>query len=134
MALQKFDLRGERFHFYLYKYSCYRCKTGVCSLEDISLDELKNSLSHSHFISESSIEYYRDMAKLFLDGEISAPTRMYLNRECGNYSFPDGQLRTFVFGRVLQKGAEELLNVEIIELKQAENNYERHEFIYAFDD
>ncbi len=168
MASQKFDPRGKSFHFCLDQYTCYRCKTGKCSLENISLDELKNSLSCVHVIDESSIEYCRGMAKLFLDNEFSAPASIYINSKCGHYSFSDGQHRTCVVARVLQKGADVVLNAEISEqdficreclikadfakrensmnkideffktrkyrdLKQAEKNYEKHEFIYTFD-
>lgn len=115
MAFQKFDPRGKSFHFRLDQYTCYRCKKGVCSLENVSLYELKNSLSCVHVIGEGSIEYCRGMAKLFLDNEFSAPARIYLNRKCGHYSFSDGQHRTCVVARVLQKGAEVLLNAEITE-------------------
>lgn len=86
MVFRKFDPRGKSFHFCLDKYTCCRCKTGVCSLENISIEELKNSLSYVHAIGESSIEYCRGMAKLFLDVEFSAPARIYLNRQCGHYS------------------------------------------------
>lgn len=169
MKSQGFDPRGKTFHFRLDQYTCYRCDTGVCSLENISLDELKKSVSCVHAIGESSIEYCRGMAKLFLDDEFPAPARIHLNTQCEHYAFSDGQHRTCVVARMLQKGAEVVLNAEISEqdwicrdclmkahfakiessistidklfktkkyrhLKQSKKDYEKHEFIYTFDD
>lgn len=115
MTHQEFDPRGKTFNFRLGQYTCYRCNTGVCSLESISLDELKNSGSCVGAIGQSSIEYCRGMAKLFLDSEFTAPARIQLNTRCGHYTFSDGQHRTCVVARILQKGAEVVLNAEIIE-------------------
>lgn len=108
-----FDPRGKTFHFRLDKYTCYRCKKRNCSLDNISLDELKGSSSCVHAYDESSIEYCRGMAKLFLDNEFSAAATIYLNTQCGHYSFADGQHRTCVVARVLQKGGDVILKANI---------------------
>lgn len=115
MALVNFDPRGKSFEFRLDQYTCYRCSTGECSLENMSIKELQNSSDCVRAIGESSIEYCRGMAKLFLDGEFTAPARIYLNRKCGHYSVSDGQHRTCVVARILKKGAAVTLNAEIIE-------------------
>lgn len=115
MDTKGFDPIGKTFHFCLDKYTCFRCKTGICSLENISVEELENSSSCVHAFGESSIEYCRGMAKLFLDNEFTAPATIYLNTECGHYSFADGQHRTCVVARVLQKGRKVTLNAKVIE-------------------
>lgn len=115
MVLVNFDPRGKSFHFHLDQYSCYRCSTGECSLENMSIDQLQNSLGCVHAIGESSIEYCRGMAKLFMDDKFTSPAIIYLNRGCGHYSFSDGQHRTCVVARILRKGVTVTLNAEIIE-------------------
>lgn len=115
MTFREFDPRGKTFNFRLGQYTCYRCNTGVCSLEGISLEELKNSGSSVGNNRQSSIEYCRGMAKLFLDGEFTSPARIHLNTRCGHYEFSDGQHRTCVVARILQKGAKVVLNAEITE-------------------
>ena len=115
MALVNFDPRGKSFEFRLDQYSCYRCSTGECSLENMSIEALQNSSDCVGVIGESSITYCRGMAKLFLDGEFTAPARIYLNRDCGHYSISDGQHRTCVVAMILNKGAVVTLNAEIIE-------------------
>jgi len=168
MDIQKFDPMGKSFHFRLNEYSCYKCSTGICSLESISLDELKNSESCVGAIGESSIQYCRGMAKLFIDDEFTTPARIQLNTQCGHYTFSDGQHRTCVVARILKKDAKVVLNAEVVEqdclcrdclmkahfeekessiskidkmlktkkyrnLKQSKEDYDKHEFIYTFD-
>lgn len=73
MALVNFDPRGKSFNFRLDRYSCYRCSTGKCSLENMNIEELQNSSVCVPAVGESSVEYCRGMAKLFLDGKFTAP-------------------------------------------------------------
>ena len=35
-----FDEKGKVFYFRLDQYTCYKCKSGICSLDEISLEEL----------------------------------------------------------------------------------------------
>lgn len=115
MAVVNFDPRGKSFEFRLDQYTCYRCDSGECSLDDMSIEELQNSSNCVHIIDESSIKYCRGMAKLFIDGEFTAPASIYLNRDCGHYSISDGQHRTCVVARILKKGAAVTLKANLIE-------------------
>jgi len=115
MDIKGFNPRGKTFHFCLDEYSCYRCKTGSCSLDNISLEDLKNISPSDHAHRENSVEYCRGMAKLFLDHKFTSPATIFLNMKCGHYDFDDGQHRTCVAARILQKGGQILLNVDLAE-------------------
>lgn len=115
MYIQGFDPREKTFHFCLDKYTCHRCATGICSLENITLEEIEDAKSCVHAYGESSVEYCIGMAKMFLDNEFTAPANIYLNTTCGHYSFADGQHRTCVVARLLKKGGRVTLNANITE-------------------
>lgn len=110
--IKGFNPRNKTFHFYLDKYSCYRCKTGVCSLDNISLQELK-SLSYIHITGEDKLEYCRGMAKMFIDNLFKTPAEICLNTKCGHYDFSDGQHRTCVAARLLKMGAQVNLDANL---------------------
>jgi hypothetical protein len=103
MEIQGFDPRGKTFNFRLDAYSCYKRKTGFCSLDNISIDELKNCSSCVHVNGESTIEYCRGMAKLFLDHKFKTPADIYHDSICGHYCCDGGQHRTCVVAHLLKK-------------------------------
>ncbi|WP_252233895.1 hypothetical protein [Clostridium sp. ZS1] len=113
--VKKFDPRGKIFQFKLDKYSCYRRKTGICSLENITIEELLKCQSYVGEHDESSIKYCRGMAKLFLDNKFNSPADIYLNKKCEHYCCSGGQHRTCVVAHLLKKGAQVKLNVNFKE-------------------
>lgn len=116
MDIQVFDPREKIFEFNLDIYSCYRCYTGECSLENISIEEIE-SYSSTYINAVASIEYCREMAKLFLNNKFTAPAIIYYNEKCSHYSFSDGQHRTCVVAHLLRKGARVNLNATITNQK-----------------
>ncbi|OAA90733.1 hypothetical protein WY13_01037 [Clostridium ljungdahlii] len=113
--VENFDPRDKMFHFVLDQYSCYRRKTGICSLDDITIQELFNCESYIGECNESSIKYCRGMAKLFLDNKFSTPADIYLNKKCGHYCCSGGQHRVCVVAHLLKKGAQVKLNANFTE-------------------
>lgn len=88
----------------------------MCSLENTSIDELRSISNNFGSINRNSISYCQGIAKLFLDNKFIDPVKIYMNRDCGHYSFSDGQHRTCVVARILRKGAIVTLKAEIHEL------------------
>lgn len=115
MSSDYFDPRGKTFSFRLDEYSCYRCKTGTCSLDNISLDELKANFELGKPGKINDLNYCRGIAGLFLHNMFKVPANILLHSKCGHYSFSDGQHRTCVVGRILQKGGVVTLNFELAE-------------------
>ncbi|MRY42631.1 hypothetical protein GKD46_20825 [Parabacteroides distasonis] len=118
MRIENFDPRGKEFHFKLDKYSCYRCQTGKCSLDNVTLDELYAFNVSNDLPAESSKDYCIGMAKLFLEGEFETPAFIYKD-SCGHYSIDDGQHRTCVVAHLLDKGASVVLNANVKEQDMA---------------
>lgn len=113
--IENFNPRNKKFHFKLSKYDCYKQKSGVCSLDNITIEELLKFDSKGSEYGESRIQYCRGMAKLFLENKFKAPADIYLNIKCGHYSCSGGQHRTCVVAHLLKKGVSVKLNVNLCE-------------------
>lgn len=98
-----FNPNGKTYYFRLDEHDCYKCASGKCSLEDISLDELKKYPTDCS--QEKSINYCRGIASMLLNNKFPAPASINLNKGCGHYSFDDGQHRTCCLARLNTKGA-----------------------------
>lgn len=112
MEVISFEPRGKEYSFRLDKYSCYECKTGNCSLNDVSLEEIKNYEFSRSILGESNKEYCIRIAKLFLQGkrkDILTVSRCI----CGHYSLDGGQHRLCVAAHLLNKSYNIELNVII---------------------
>ena len=106
MEVKNFNPRGKHFHFRLNEYSCYKCKYEMCSLDGLSLKDIKEyELTTIRTLQESNKEYCIGIAKLFLQGEFKNPLAVSKNI-CGHYSLGDGQHRVCVVAHLMDKNAD----------------------------
>lgn len=93
--------------YYFNEYCCYKCKTGICSLDKLTLDDIRNLQKVNKLcIRENSEEYCTDLARKILLYDYSPKVLLNLNSQCGHYSLSDGQHRTCIIARICQKGGE----------------------------
>lgn len=101
----KLNPLGKTYYFNFNEYSCYKCKTGTCPLDKLTLDEIRNLQEVDKFcIKENSEEYCTDLARKILVYDYSPKVWLNLNTVCGHYSLSDGQHRTCIIARLYQKG------------------------------
>ncbi len=101
----KFNPLDKYFNFLLGKGVCYKAATGLCPLQDKSLEELK-SLNHKRPL-RSEQSYCIFLASAILNDTLSPNVHrviIFRHKECGHYSFSDGQHRTCIVAHILQKG------------------------------
>ena len=106
----KLNPTGKTYYFNFNEYSCYKCKTGVCPLDALTLDEIKNLQKiDRYYIKEDSEEYCTDFARQILNFDnnefydFSRTIWLYYNEQCGHYSV-EGQHRTCIIARIYKKG------------------------------
>lgn len=101
----KFNLLGKTYYFNFNEYCCNRCKTGICPLDKLTLEEIRNLQEiNKYCIKENSEEYCTDLARKILVYDYSPKVWLIFNTECGHYSLSDGQHRTCIIARIYQKG------------------------------
>lgn len=106
MERVKLNPLGKTYYFNFNEYSCYKCKTGLCPLDNMTLDEIRNlQATDKFYIDENSEEYCVDLARKMLIYDYSSGVLLYHNTECGHYSLNDGQHRTCIIARLYQKGS-----------------------------
>ena len=55
---------GETYYFNFNEYCCNKCKTGICPLDNLTLDEIKNLQKvDKSYIKENSEEYCTESIK-----------------------------------------------------------------------
>lgn len=104
---------GKKIHFSLDKYTCYKRKTGKCSLDNITIEELLE-YTHKREYNESSVHYCRSIAKLLLHNKFLKSLDMpniYYYKKCNHYSCSDGQHRTCITENLFKKGVKVDLNI-----------------------
>lgn len=113
MERVKINPLGKIYYFNFNEYSCYKCKTGICPLDKLSIDEIKNLQKVDNFcIKENSEEYCTDLARKIItfdaviDYDFTYSIWLYYNNECGHYSLGNGQHRTCIIARLYQKHAD----------------------------
>ncbi|MCI8944611.1 MAG: hypothetical protein HFE33_02905 [Clostridia bacterium] len=96
---------GKVYYFNFNEFSCYKCKYGICPLENLTLDEIRKLPEiDKKYIEENSIDYCTDLARKILVYDYSPEVWLNLNTECGHYSLSDGQHRTCIIACLHQKG------------------------------
>ena len=96
---------GKTYYFNFNDYSCHKCLTGKCPLDELTIEEIeKLPKPEGAYIKEQSWEYCANLARKLLTYEDSPTIWMNFNKECGHYSFSDGQHRTCIIARLYQKG------------------------------
>lgn len=104
MGISLFNPLGKTYCFRLDAFSCYRCKTGVCSLDDIGLEELDNNCTKIYHEGLAERKDCRDLARAFLGDGVDHAVEVFLKKGCGHYAFIDGQHRICVASKLLQSG------------------------------
>ncbi|EGT0692928.1 hypothetical protein QYZ59_16080 [Clostridium perfringens] len=109
-----FDEKGKTFYFRLDQHTCCKCKSGICSLDEISLEELvmNYKIEENQSNPRNSTDYCRTIAGMILRGEFKEPAKIIFNKECGHYSFDDGQHRTCCISKLKDKGV--YINKEVL--------------------
>lgn len=54
MERVKLNPLGKTYYFNFNEYSCYKCKTGVCPLDNLTLDEIRNLQATDKFYIETN--------------------------------------------------------------------------------
>ncbi len=84
----KFNPLGKTYYF-----NCNKCKTGICPLDKLTLEEIRNLQEiNKYCIKENSEEYCTDWARKILVYDYSPKVWLILNTECGHYSLSDGHI------------------------------------------
>ena len=105
------------YNFQLDQYTCYRCKTGNCSLNETSLLELYKSTDtfNSKSRDESESDYCKILASNMLRGNFYTKMTIVLFTECGHYDCDDGRHRICIASKLAEKGAILKLPVQVLE-------------------
>ena len=106
----KLDPLVKTYYFKFDEYSCNKCKSGICPLDNLTLDEIRNLQKvDNSCMKENSAEYCTELARRILNfdnDEFYDFTRsiwLYYNEKCGHYTV-EGQHRTCIIARIYQKG------------------------------
>ncbi|MCI9976410.1 hypothetical protein JY742_09780 [Clostridioides difficile] len=91
-------------------YNCYRLKNKSCSLNNMTIDELRTN--KIQIKDDGDINYCRNIAKSFLNSEDAELVLLKFYTACGHYAFTDGQHRTCVASKLLNLGANINLNAK----------------------
>lgn len=98
--MEKFNPKGKTFHFRLSAHSCYECRYGVCSLQDLTIRYINEYESNNYLPEESDEKYCIGIAKLILEDELNKKLDI-IKYSCGHYSLSDGQHRVCAAAHLL---------------------------------
>lgn len=112
MESKEFNPKGKEFILKLNDHSCYECKCGNCSLEDLTLEDIKKYEPPICIPPESDKEYCIGIAKLLLQGELKSSLSVS-KYSCGHYSIGDGQHRVCAAAHLMDKDVAMELNATI---------------------
>lgn len=116
MEFKKFNPIEKEFHFRLNEKSCYKCNCGVCSIEDLSIQDIKEYKVSVCISKESEKEYCIKIAKSLL--QYGCEDILHISRfNCGHYSLIEGQHRICIVAHLLYKNA----NIELNALTKTED-------------
>lgn len=97
LKIEQFDPTQQEFCYALTENTCFRIKTGQCSL-DLNYEEFENFISFeepSENKTLNSVHYCRSLHTSFINEGIHNPIHIASNI-CGHYGFTDGQHRTCI--------------------------------------
>ena len=119
MKVINFNPLGKTFNFRLTENTCNRCKVGTCPLDLKSVSEIENFENNGDYIKRGSAEYCLDLGKKILNQTLNAVSKIqvYYYKDCNHYDFNDGQHRTCVVARLMQKNITVELPVKYYEAK-----------------
>ena len=92
MLNNNFSLWGKGFNFLLDEYSCYKCKTKICSLCGLNLSDIQEIEPYNE-CEENSVNYCKNIAKMWLQGNFELKLTIYHYESCDHYACSDGQHR-----------------------------------------
>ncbi len=119
MKVINFNPLGKTFNFRLTENTCSRCKLGECPLDLKSVPEIEKFEYNGDYIKRGSAEYCLDLGKKILNHTLNTVSKIqvYYYKDCNHYDFNDGQHRTCVVARLMQKNIKLELPVKYYEAK-----------------
>lgn len=92
MKYKDFDVTNKTYCFKFNETNCSKCHSGICGVENSSLNELINFKEKLR--SKNDINRCKIIASKLINNNIPSNVYIYFYKQCFHYSFSDGQHRS----------------------------------------